>query len=486
MAVPPGGDVEAPATEETDLREQKRRASILLASLRKTTTSQKVAEPTHKAAAATAAVELESEEAARGTPSAPLPAASPSPEVLPERSPTNDTAAMPARSPTAEPEAPSRRTRSASKKRDREEEEQRAQEEQRLQKRRVQPRAGGRGSNEDPLVLFHRLRMLDPDVKMEEYFCARTSDGSASTSGGSTGQWDIFGLREDLELTQQYVASDLDMALRPLREEIKTITETMEKKDGPWHVIPGRVLLADAVTARNVQLLHTLGVTRVVNCSPQTSRTGKGYYGPEVQYLELWADDLCDYCVMQDFDAVWDFCMSDGDTPARGVSLLHCEQGVNRSGALVVAIHMRLNFGKGRELPAAESLRRSWRHVAEKRGRVVTNPSFQRQLMLFSRLGMRWFPTMNALWQTPKERNMSQFRKFAERIAWQVATKQLGWRLERQWRFVVYVRDGTMHCEVKMDPPCDLSSEDATLKADKRIRVYARKALKKIAAEAAA
>ena len=42
-------------------------------------------------------------------------------------------------------------------------------------------------------------------------------------------------------------------------------------------------------------------------CTAQTSGTGSSFYGPEVQYLELWQDDFADYCVLNDFDVAWSF-----------------------------------------------------------------------------------------------------------------------------------------------------------------------------------
>lgn len=335
------------------------------------------------------------------------------------------------------------------------------------QARQQRRRAIAEGSIEVPTELFRNLRTLDPDAKMEDYFYE--------------GQWDFDGLREDIALTRKYSHSDLEGELIPLREELRTVTEGMSGLEHPFQVVPGRILLSNAATARNATLLRELGVTRVVNCSPQTSKTGKGFYGPAVQYLELWMDDMGDYCVMQDFDAVWDFALGcDGDEP--GACLIHCEAGVNRSGTLVVGIHMKLRASMD-AMPlqnAVESLRRSWMHVARMRGRVVTNPGFQRQLLLFSRLGMRWYPTMNSLWQTPKDRNMAGFRKFAEHIAWEYAVKRHDWKHEQMWQYVVSVRDGTVHGELKLESPWDLSTKDAKNKAEGRIRWYAECALKKL------
>ncbi|CAK9029313.1 unnamed protein product [Durusdinium trenchii] len=57
-------------------------------------------------------------------------------------------------------------------------------------------------------------------------------------------------------------------------------------------------------------------------------------------------------------------------------------------------------------------LRTAWCHVAARKQRVLINPSFQRQLLLFARMGCRWFPTLANVWRTSPEREMAAFRVF--------------------------------------------------------------------------
>lgn len=320
-----------------------------------------------------------------------------------------------------------------------------------------------------PTALINKLRRLDPRIQPEEYW--RGPTGSAVGSEG--GEWDHQGLVEDLFLTQQYAPEALEAALRPIREEVKMISAMVPRAEGVVEVIPGKVLLCDAVAARDCERVMQIGVKRVVNCSPQTVKTGKDYYGPGTEYMELWEDDLLDYCVMQDFNKVWAF-VEDG-----GTCLLHCEQGVNRSGALAVALCMKIRE-KEHQTPEA-ALRASWVLVAERRGKVLTNPSFQRQLLLFARAGLRWFPSLDTVWQYPKERKMTKFREFAERVAWRVVEDAKCVPAESRWRMVVFVRDGTMRGELRMkEASFDLDSSEATLRAERRIQSYALRSLSRV------
>lgn len=43
---------------------------------------------------------------------------------------------------------------------------------------------------------------------------------------------------------------------------------------------------------------------------------------------------------------------------------------------------------------------------------------FQRQLLLFARMGCRWFPTLANVWRTSPEREMAAFRVFVPWFVW--------------------------------------------------------------------
>merc|ERR1712192_232813 len=118
----------------------------------------------------------------------------------------------------------------------------------------------------------------------------------------------------------------------------------------------------------------------------------------------------------------------------------------------------------------------------ERRGKVLTNPSFQRQLLLFARLGFRWFSTLGSVWQSQKEQSMTRFRDFTEKVAG-CAVADFGNAVppEMHWRMVIFIRDGTMRGEMKLNEPTkfDLDSDAARGKAGRRIRRYAEVALKR-------
>ena len=57
-------------------------------------------------------------------------------------------------------------------------------------------------------------------------------------------------------------------------------------------------------------------------------------------------------------------------------------------------------------LAAGESARQSRRNLQR-------CPGFQRQLLLFARMGCCWFQTLDGVWRTVPERHMAQFRSLA-------------------------------------------------------------------------
>mmetsp|Transcript_98322 Transcript_98322/g.316978 ORF Transcript_98322/g.316978 Transcript_98322/m.316978 type:complete len:332 (+) Transcript_98322:2-997(+) len=316
---------------------------------------------------------------------------------------------------------------------------------------------------------------MDPLVRRDDYL-------HPANEGQHGATWDIKGLEEDLRLTQEtYCMESLDAALQPIREEMKRLAPTRPRRSGAVEVLPGVLMLGDADSARDLEALQRLRVQRIVNCSPQTVKTGSGFYQtalPGAKYMELWEDDLLDYCVLDDLEVVWSF------ATAGGCCLIHCEQGVNRSGALVVAIHMRLRVQRGDvDATPEEALRNSWSLVADRKARVLTNPSFQRQLLLYARMGLRWFPSVSDVWRTPRERNMAKFRLLAERVARDVVRSCEMMPQGRQHRSIVYIRDGTMRGEMRMQEAFDLGSPEAQRRAEHRIRSYAHRSLPKLSRE---
>jgi len=326
-----------------------------------------------------------------------------------------------------------------------------------------------------PEVLLKKLRTLDPEIREEQYF--KVPDQTMPCSANA--DWDVDGLLEDFLLTQETYCSDaLEVVLQPMRDEMKLLYWDQPRPTGPVVIIPGRLLLGDANSARDLNALHRAGVKQIINCSPQTVKTGGAFYQtamPGMQYIELWEDDLMDVCILHDLDAVWNF------ASAGGCCLLHCEQGINRSAALVVALHMRLSRGWDHvALSPEETLKSSWHHVAHCKGRILTNTSFQRQLLLFARLGLQWFPSVTGVWRTSHERCMARFRELAENIGHEIVCRNAVPE-ERKRRAIVFIRDGTMRNENRLEEPFDLRSADACRKAEHRIRSYAIRCLVKLA-----
>lgn len=346
----------------------------------------------------------------------------------------------------------------------------------------------------DSDTLLKKLRVLDPGINPLDYWVAGScvaADGSAEDEedeDGEGGRWDHAALAEDVWLTSQYVTAGLEGALRPLRADMSKVlapaaTSLSSTARDATEVVPGQLVLGNAASARDIQLLRRLGVRRVVNVSPQTVRLGAAVYersaaGQILEYREVWADDLPDYCIMDHFDEVWDVISRSRDDG--GACLLHCEQGVNRSGALMCAAHMRLTMPGARMAPE-ELFWRSWKAISEARGGgrgIVTNVSFQRQLLLFARLGCQWWqdlPSVSLLWRTPHEQAMAAFRSLAEHVAQRVVCGYPGAEPKHHKYLVTLVRDGVMRGESKLPIAQAFDMKDG----ERRITSYATKYLEK-------
>jgi len=214
-------------------------------------------------------------------------------------------------------------------------------------------------------------------------------------------------------------------------------------------IVPGRLVLGSSAIAVDLPLLRKLGVRRVVNCSPQTVKTtGPSFYGADrMGYMELWQDDMTDYSILRDFEAVWAFA-----SQKDGAVLIHCEKGVNRSAAIAIAYHLRLSEQEphSRSLSPEARFMSSWRGIAEKKGKVLTNTGFQRQLLLFARLCNNWDPSLDHACRTPKERQLALFRTLSEKVAWAIIGPDSYIPADQKWRIIVSIRDGTTRAEQRM------------------------------------
>ena len=117
--------------------------------------------------------------------------------------------------------------------------------------------------------------------------------------------------------------------------------------------------------------------THIINCAALDCQTGCRYYGDGVKYLEFEADDIEEseeYDILQHFQETFD-AIEDARTSG-GKVLLHCIMGINRSGALATAYVM---VHKNMDVISAAKV------VKAARGCLMTNESFQKQIIAFAR-----------------------------------------------------------------------------------------------------
>eukprot|EP00434_Breviolum_minutum_P012027 symbB.v1.2.010604.t1/scaffold686.1/size316167/23 len=91
-------------------------------------------------------------------------------------------------------------------------------------------------------------------------------------------------------------------------------------------------------------------------------------------YSEFVAQDEQGYNIMKHYDLLAD--LASAVAEKKGRLFIHCEAGVNRSGALCLAYHLATS-GMG--------LLGSAKHRKVSRGRICTNPAFQMQVFGFAR-----------------------------------------------------------------------------------------------------
>ncbi|CAJ1326802.1 unnamed protein product [Effrenium voratum] len=111
---------------------------------------------------------------------------------------------------------------------------------------------------------------------------------------------------------------------------------------------------------------------------------------------------------------------------------------------------------------------------------------FQKQLLLFARMGCRWFPTLENTWRSVQERHMAQFRALAEDTAKHIVCANQEFPQGSWWRAIVYIRDGVMRGEQRLSCAYDLSSDLKRQKAHARVKSYATSAMPKLISAATA
>ncbi len=129
--------------------------------------------------------------------------------------------------------------------------------------------------------------------------------------------------------------------------------------------------------ADNVDYLHRLGITHVLNCAAYRVKDDSPYSENSgiVGYLQFRADDDEHYDILQHFSmakAFIDKCKRKG-----GKCLVHCAMGMNRSGAICAAYIM---MDKRMDLLDVVT------HLRKRRSNVLCNRGFQKQLVRFARM----------------------------------------------------------------------------------------------------
>lgn len=136
------------------------------------------------------------------------------------------------------------------------------------------------------------------------------------------------------------------------------------------------IFLGSQREATDVERLKELGIRAVLNCAAGFVRTGAGFYGDGFEYLELHADDVEGYQLLdkhfKDAFAFVEWCVKT-DRPV----LIHCVAGINRSSTIAIACMLMLD-------PDAKLIATA-RHVHSRRHVILLNRSFRSQLIVFAR-----------------------------------------------------------------------------------------------------
>jgi hypothetical protein len=134
------------------------------------------------------------------------------------------------------------------------------------------------------------------------------------------------------------------------------------------------LMLGDVHAARDVRNLRKLGVTAVLNMAggdnePEECRAGAAFYPASFRYLAVGADDLENYPLLDrhlaECERFYADCRASG-----GRLLIHCRQGINRNGAMAMALLLKCPTLPDEEPP---DLMEIAYECSAKRGTLCTN-----------------------------------------------------------------------------------------------------------------
>lgn len=128
--------------------------------------------------------------------------------------------------------------------------------------------------------------------------------------------------------------------------------------------------------ARNLELMHNVGITHVLNCAAfrKSSRNPYPEWTGVIGYRQFDANDDEFYDIIQHVPAAKSFI--DGARRQGGKVFVHCARGINRSGALAIAYMM---------VDSGQDLLTVVKYAKKRRGMVLTNGNFRKQLIDFAR-----------------------------------------------------------------------------------------------------
>lgn len=158
------------------------------------------------------------------------------------------------------------------------------------------------------------------------------------------------------------------------------IDRTLAKKvELPVEIMPS-LFLSDDRSVLDIKKLKSLGITHVLSVNGVPSYKGRHisnvYEDNKISHLRVHAEDSEGYGMLEKH---WNQCFEFISTAIEGNSnarvSVNCAAGVNRSGLIVCAAYMVLE--KVELIQALE-------HCIEKRGLILTNKSFQKELCIFA------------------------------------------------------------------------------------------------------
>ena len=137
----------------------------------------------------------------------------------------------------------------------------------------------------------------------------------------------------------------------------------------PNEILEGKLYLGSEKHALNYDIVHSLGITHIVNAS----RHIPNGFEPEIQYSNIYVTDIDTDSIDEYFQQAYDFICEAMNQPDARV-LVHCAFGVSRSATLVMMYLMK-NF--------QISYEEAFDYTKQCREIIDPNEGFRSQLRLF-------------------------------------------------------------------------------------------------------